>query len=135
MIIETAVRNYLIATAGVTNLTGQHIYYNVAPQDVAKPFVVITKIAGVREKTQTKAMAFCHGLIQISIFDTTYLGAKAVATAIQTIMQSYSGTMGTSGGITGADVGACFYDNEIDFYEQDTGLHHIACDYSIDYEE
>ena len=127
--IESALLTQMLATSALTNLVGQRIYYSNAPQHVDKPYIVFFKISGKRDQTQTAAMAFCNASIQFSVFAETYTSAKAVAAQIQALFQSYSGTLSST------HINAAFYDNETDFYEQDTQLHHIALDFSFCYEE
>jgi hypothetical protein len=56
---------------------------------------------------------------------------KDCAVAIQGVLEAFTGTLGTDG----VNVGACFYIDEQDFYEEDTKLFHIAADYRIWHEE
>jgi hypothetical protein len=132
MLIEQAILTKLLATSGLTDLIGERIYYVKAPQDVGIPYVVFFKVSGAREHSHDGASGLARPRFQFSCFSETYYEAKQIAEQIQSALQAYSGTMGGAGGV---EVGASFYDNETDMYEEDTKLYHIAVDYMISHEE
>ena len=126
MLIETALMTYLLAQSGITDYVGQRIYFVLAPQETAKPYIVITKIDAPRVHSHDDGSQLAHPRFQLSIFSMTYGEAKNIASAIQTALQGYAGTMGDAGGVA---VGAVFYEDENDFYEESTQLFQVACDY------
>lgn len=128
MIIEQAIHDELLDTSAVTSLVGQNIYYVKAPQDVVSPYIVITKITSDRKHTHDGADNLCESTFQISIFSDTYYEGKQIAAQVQAVLDSYSGTMG---GVSGVIVNSCFYENEVDLYEEGQELHHLACDYRL----
>jgi len=100
-----------------------------APQDVEKPYLVVSKISGPREHSHDGAAGLAHPRFQLSAFSQTYSAAKAVIAAVQAALQGYSGTMGGDGGVV---VGGAFYDDENDLDPGDgTGLFGVAADYII----
>jgi hypothetical protein len=133
MLIEEALITYLLAQTFVTTyLTGtdgkKRIYPVIAPQDVATPYIVVFKVDAPRDHSHDGASHLANPRFQISIFSTTYAEAKAIAAAVQAALQGHAGTMGGAGGVA---VGAIIYENEVDFYEEDTKLFHLACDYIV----
>jgi len=128
MLIEQALMTYLLAQSGITSLVGQRIYFVQAPQDTETPYIVVTKVSGVREHSHDGSSHLAHPRFQFSVFATTYSSAKSIASALQTALQGYSGTMG---GESGVSVGATFYENEMDFYETESQLYHVPVDYII----
>jgi hypothetical protein len=118
----------LNATAGLTALVSTRIYFVKAPQDVTNPYVVVSKISGVREHAHEGASGLAHPRFQCSVFATTYKEAKSIAVQIQTALQGHSGTIGGAGGV---EVNGIFYDDEVDFWEEEHGLYHIAMDFRI----
>jgi len=127
--IEQAIRDVLVADAGVTNLVGSRVHFVQAPQDVDNPYIVLTKISGVRDNAHDGATGLVHTRIQLSVFATTYYEAKQIVQAAQNVLQAYSGLMGT------VQVDSCFYENETDTYETDTKLYHVTSDYVLWNEE
>lgn len=132
MDIETAIMTLLRATTGVTALVGDRIYFVQSPQDTGKPYIVISKVDAPRLHSHEGADGIAHPRFQFSIFDEHYGDCKAVAAAIQAALQGYSGTMGGAGGVA---VNGVFYEDENDFYEESSGLYHVACDYIIWHKE
>ncbi len=132
MIIEQSVLIKLLETAAVTALVGELIYYGVAPQNVAKPYVVLYKISDVATYTHGGKDGKCTARIQLSCYGTTYKSVKDVSAAIDAALSGFSGTMGTGG----ATVQGCFKDGDQDGdYESDTGFFPVLLDYIFHYEE
>lgn len=132
MLIETAIQSALSADAGVAALVGDRIYYTRAIQDTAKPYIVFSKVGGVRMHTHQGAAGLVHARFQFSAFAETYIAAKNVQVEVQDVLQGFQGTLGGAGGV---EVYTCHYENEIDFYEDDTRLYHVAADYMFWYSE
>lgn len=128
MLIEQALMTWLLATSGITSLVSTRIYFAVAKQEVAKPYMVINKISGVRELSHETNSHLAHPRFQFSIFGTTYSSVKAVAAALQSALQGYTGTMGGTGGVV---VGNSIYEDETDLDPGEQGLFGVACDYII----
>jgi len=126
MLIEQGLMTYLLAQTGITSYVGERIYFVRAEQDVITPYIVITKISGVREHSHDGSSELAHPRFQITVFSTTYSSCKTIASAIQTALQGYTGTMGSE-----VTVQAVFYENETDLYESDTDLFSVITDYII----
>lgn len=116
---------YLLAQSGITDLVGQRIFFVKAAQDVEKPYLVLTKVTGPRESSHDGASGLAHPRFQVSVFAETYAGAKVIALAVQAALEGYQGLMDE------VYVDGVFYDDENDFYEDDTKLYHVASDYII----
>jgi len=128
VLIETALMTFLLAQSGITDLVSDRIYFVIAPQETEKPYMVVTKVDGPRSHSHEGSSHLAHPRFQFSVFATKYSDAKNVIAALQTALDGYSGTMG---GESGVKVGAALYEDENDFYETDTKLHHVAADYII----
>lgn len=126
MLIEQAIKTELTSTTALTALVGQRIYYVKAPQDVEAPYIVFFKVTGPRVHSHDGASSLAHPRFQFSIFADTYYMAKQIAEQLQTALQGFNGTMGTGAGV---EVGAVFYEDETDFWEKESKLYHVACDY------
>jgi len=132
MLIETALMTYLLAQSGITDLVSMRIHFVIAPQAVAKPYIIITKIDSPRDHSHDGGTGLANPRFQLSIFATKYGDAKNIAAAVQSALQGYTGTMGGAGGVY---VTAVTYEDENDFYENETGLFHVAVDYKMWHEE
>jgi hypothetical protein len=127
--IESAFMSLLIDDYDLADLVDDRVYYNTAPQDVEVPYIVLFKIAGPREHSHDGVSHLAHPRFQFSVFANTYLEAKQVTQAIQGILDCFQGE---SEGIL---IESCLYINEVDMYEPQTNLHHIASDYEIYHKE
>ena len=93
MLIEQAIMTYLMAQSGITGLVGTRIHYVQAPQDVEKPFLVVTKVSGIREHSHDGSSKLAHPRFQFSIFAETYSAAKAITSVLQAALQGYTGIL------------------------------------------
>ena len=132
MLIEEALMTFLLSKTTITAYVGQRIHFVQAPQAVARPYIVVSKVDAPREHSHDGSSQLAHPRFQLSIFAPTYGEAKNIAAAVQAQLQGYTGTMGGEGGVA---VQNTIYEDENDFYEEDSGLFHVACDYIIWHED
>jgi hypothetical protein len=132
MLIEQALMTYLLAQSGITALVGQRIYFVIAPQETAKPYIVVTKIDAPEVGSHDGPAELASPRFQLSVFAVTYSAAKNISAAIKTALDGYSGTMGGAGGL---HVDIPRREDENDFYEESTGLFQVASDYIVWYQE
>ena len=133
MLIEEALIKFLLAQTFVTTyLTSsddtKRLYPVIAPQNVTAPYIVVFKVDGPRDHSHEGSSHLANPRFQLSIYSTTYAEAKAIAAAVQAVLEGYTGTMGGAGGV---DVNGVFYENETDLYEEETKLFHVAVDYKM----
>lgn len=119
--IEETLYSYLSGHAGLSALVGNRIYPVVAPQGVTKPYCVCKKVSNARQYAMGGIVAAQRHRFQVSCFGTTYSSAKNVAAQVTAALEAWKA----------AEVLAAFAINEIDMYEQDTGLYHIPVDFYI----
>lgn len=124
--IETALFGFLKTNVP---LVGDRVYSSQGLQGGAKPYLVVTKVSAPRYHTHEGAAGLVDCLMQISIFADGYIETKNIAAEIQNALQGFSGTMGA------VEVGGAFYQNEVDNYETETDIFHLAVDYKILYKE
>ncbi len=123
MSIEIALRNKLLENVNLENIVGERMYLLKLPQNPVYPAVVYFKVSNPRHH----AIGVAYPRFQFSVFAKTYKEAKKVADLIRFVIQREKGITGGIPIIQGV------YLNEIDLYESDTQLYHIACDYKIIY--
>jgi hypothetical protein len=103
-------------------LTGG-MHYNLAAQGAVRPYGVLLEVVSPTENTLTDGQPIQHTLYQITIWDTTYLGAKTAGEAISTAIAA-AFTAGTLAGIQRSRRGV---------YEADTALHGFIYEFSFWY--
>ena len=137
MLIEQALRTYLLTITGLTALISSRLYYVEGPENATEPYVVISKVSAVSTHAHDGNVNANRDRFQLSVFSSSYATAKSIAAAIKgngsmtspTGLDCYTGLMGGVGGVT---VRGCLYDNEIDLgFERDSELYHVACEYLI----
>jgi hypothetical protein len=114
--MEEALVAYIIAASGVTALLGTtatRVYWGKAPQNVTQPYVVLSRVSGVRDYHQLAASGLIASRVQADCYGITYASAKGVARALEARLSGYRGT--TSGEV----FGGIFLDAERDMTEDD----------------
>jgi hypothetical protein len=98
-------------TALLASVAGGRRYWVRAPQDAARPFVVLNRITGIIDYQMNGPSGYVSSRIQADCYADTYSATKATARAVKTVLSGYNG-----GTIQGA-----FIDNERDLPASDAG--------------
>ncbi|MFA5376963.1 MAG: DUF3168 domain-containing protein [Dehalococcoidia bacterium] len=130
MTVELAFVNKLLSDSGVTALVGNRIYSGMAPEGAKDPFVVFFLVNIVPHHASGTDGTLKHRYYQFSAYSKAYDTAKAIASALCTCLQDFTGVMGGSGGVT---IDRIFLDNGLDHSEN--GIAHISQDFEIWYRE
>ena len=104
MSVESAIYAALIADAPVLALVSTRIYPNLASEDAVMPYLVYQQIGGSRLHSNAGALGSCDGGWQITCYDSTYLGVRALADAVRQALDGH----------TNATLGHCFLVSETD---------------------
>lgn len=126
--MEEALVTRLLAVAGLTALTATRIYWNLAPQNVAKPYVVLTRVTGIRDMKMSGPSGLVESRVQVDCYGATYASAKGVALQAETALSGYKGTVSTT------IFDGCFLVMERHGYVPDDTpdrLHRISLDFII----
>lgn len=131
--IETGLNTWLRANiASVAN----RVYPRKLPQNPTFPALTYFEVSGDSWYSHQGPSGVREGRYQISCWTkegrlggTDYLGAKTLAEEVIAAMDCYTGLMGAT------VVQACFYMNQTDLGEDEAGLHMIAVDFHIWWEE
>jgi hypothetical protein len=117
MVIEEALKTYLLTQPGLTALISNRIYPLKLPQGPTLPAIVYQKIDAPRLHGFSADIGVMTR-IQTTSWALTYAGASAVQEQIRAATQNYMNqTMGGSGGV---EVKNIEFDEGPDSYEDDT---------------
>ena len=108
MSIESGLYAHLTSDPDVSALVGDRIYPLLVPQDATLPAIAYQRISTGRDETHTGPSGLSQARIQLTCIADSYDAAKAVADAVRSSLDGFSGTMG------GINVGACFVTNDRD---------------------
>ena len=101
----------------LTGVAGGRIYPNVAPNNVATPFVVYMRVANTQENTLADGVPVENTRLQIDCFDSTYAAVITLAEAVKAAMKA--------SGITNLLL------MEQDQFDADALLHRVILDFSL----
>lgn len=127
MALEPAI---LIYTKAQVTSVNNRVYALKAPQGVTEPYIVFMVIS----KNFVNSMPIDSGLtetrVQFDVFGTTYSSVKAVVESLKSTYRNYNQGQNLEALYMGGKewVQATLLDNEIDFYEEDTGRYHTSLD-------
>lgn len=126
--MEEALVARLLGATALTALTSTRVYWNHAPQNVAKPYIVMYRVSGNRDMKMTGATGLVESMVQIDCFGTTYASAKGVARQVETRLSGYAGTQSS------IIFDVCILIAERDGFEPDASpddLHRVSLDFTI----
>jgi len=104
---------------------GERVYFGVATQGVARPYLVVSKVSDVREYSHDGYSGIRRPRYQLSVYGDAYVQAKVAAEEVIEAMEGWQ-----ADGIRFAPVAGV-----MDMFEEDTGLHHVPVDVFIHYDE
>lgn len=126
MSMETELKTYLRAHAGLVALVGARTYPGKAPQQVEKPYCVYRKSGNERMYSHQGNSGLDKAQIEVNCYAETYLQAKAVADQVTAAMEAWPGA--------NSKVQSAFQVDEQDLtFEDDAELHHILVDFVVMY--
>lgn len=90
--MEEALADRLLGATALTALTGTRVYWVRAPQNVAKPYVVMNRITGIRDMKSSGPSGLVESRVQVDCWGATYSSAKSVARQVEARLSGYKGT-------------------------------------------
>ena len=128
MTLEEALYAHLIASPGVSALVEARVYPLRLPLSPQFPALTYQRISAptIQDFSGT---AKTRARIQITAWDDSYAGAKAVAGAVANALDNYSGQMGGAGGVW-CDATLM---TDHDLYDIELGWWYVVADYEIWY--
>jgi len=101
----------------LSSLANSRVYPLIAPEKVAMPYIVYTKVASVPENTLDGGATIDLVRMQIDIYESNYSLAKSLADSVRLELEGLSikATM----------------QSEFDFFETDLHIYRVSQDYLI----
>lgn len=126
MSIETELTTYL--KAHIATVT-QRVYPLRLPDSPTLPALTYGKVSAAPEYAHDGPAGLTSERWQFSCWALTYAAARAIANEVKTHLSGYSGDMGA------LEIGSIFVANEIDLYDPEPAIYHIAVDCIITHED
>lgn len=118
--IEQGITTRLTADAALFALVRGRIYALIAPQGVAAPFVVFTKVAEAISGTLCAQDPMVQSVFQIDSYAKTMLEALQIAAAVRDSMIDFRGAMG------GTHVASIRQEGEVQLLDPEPGLFRVS---------
>jgi hypothetical protein len=117
---EGAIRAAILASAPVTALVGTRVYPMMLPQAPTFPAIVYQRISTVPDML-VEGPGFAPIRIQLSMWASTFDGARTLADAVVTALHGYHG----------GELRLSRLINLLDDYEPDTKLFRVIADFRV----
>lgn len=131
MSFESELHDWLLSNADLSALIGDRMYAREAPQDVALPYVVRTRVSDPGQHHLKGPSKIGRPRYQFDVLATSSESARAVSAALRAALDGYRGPLG---GIE--YVLESLFDGEVDSYEpatdgSESGLFRQALDFTV----
>lgn len=126
--LEDGLFQLLTSDAGVSALCGTRVYPLILPSAPTLPSLTYQSISSVAQYTMDGPTGLVTARVQTEAWSDSYSTAKALAAAVRTLLDGYSGTL--PNGVPVLDI-RC--DNALDTYEKDARLYRVHTDWLIQY--
>ncbi|HMT13134.1 MAG TPA: DUF3168 domain-containing protein [Aestuariivirga sp.] len=111
--MEKALMARLLAAAGLTSLVSNRVYWVIAPQGVAAPYIIMSVISSVPGYTMAGKDALTESRVQVDIYAKTYASAKAISAQVKSALSGFRG------GVSGVTFDGIFIASERDTFTDD----------------
>lgn len=126
--IEDGLYSLLSSNADVAALCGTRIYPLILPADPVLPCITYQRISTVPQYTMDGPTGFITARVQIDLWADSYSSAKALASAVQAVLDGFTGTL--SNGVLVLDIRI---DGALDAYEKDARLYREQTDFIVQF--
>lgn len=124
--IEAAVYSILTADSTLAALVGTRVYPQVAPQDVALPYVAYERISTSRVYSHSPGVSqLARARFQFTAGSTSYSDVRAVVNAVRGALDAYSGTA------AGVQIYVALSQNEFGTFSDDGDLRTVRQDFYV----
>ena len=129
MTLESELRTYTLAGAGVTALVGARMHARMLPQTPTLPAITYQRVDTRRLHDLAGPDGLPRPRMQLTCWATTPAAAYGLAAAVRARLDGYKGTWGA------LTIGSCLMVGERDLDDPDASRHAVALDFMIQYTE
>jgi hypothetical protein len=124
--IAQAVAHTIANSTTITDLVGTRYYAMVLPQNAAYPAVTWRLLTGLEHHN----IDFAYPTYQFDSWAETYAEAKQLAAEVKAVFQRRREVVGETSGVRMVQG---VFESEVDLYDDETELFHIATDINLIY--
>lgn len=114
--IEDALRTKVLSDGTIAGLVGSRYEPGVLPQDPTYPSFVAVKVSDVDEGDLSGTADIVRARIQLTSWDTTYAGARALSELVRVLID------GTTGTWSGIKIGSARIENDADAFSDEPAI-------------
>jgi len=127
MSVKGAIYSRLSNFTALTNLVGLRIYPGIAPQNTTLPYVTFQQISNESISAMSADTGLERPRFQLDSWSDDQLEVENVAVQVRAALQRYEGTLDST------TIQVIFLQNDVDLYDHETELHHVATDFEINH--
>lgn len=102
---------------------GDRVYGMKAPAGTDRPYIVFYVVSDTKHKAHDGYTGLARPRVQVSCYGDTFQQVGELAEEVTELFKDWS------------DVSVAMHENEVDQYDEDTGLYHIPVDFFIQHKE
>ena len=126
--IETALFQQLTADQTVASLIGTRLYPVIWPDDPIFGLATYQRISTVTENLLSGPLSIATVRIQYDAWAETYLGAKQIAAALNTVLEGFQGILPD-----GTHIDNITLDSSFDLFDSPSVRYRVSSDYLVTY--
>lgn len=127
--VEEQIKSRLTTHSGTNALVAGRIYPIKLIQKPTYPAITYFRVTTERNSAMGADIADVRAQFQVSAWDTSYSGVKALAAQVRDALERY--------GVVGAyaTIQDTYFLNEVDLYDDDALIYQVACTFEVNYLE
>jgi hypothetical protein len=127
--IEEGIVAYLTTYPALVALQSTRLYPVTLPQSPTLPCMKFQRVSGPLEYTHSGQSAWAEARFQFDCWGDTPLIAKQLAQSLKSALSGFKGTLGM------IDIYAAFIENDVDDFDEETGVFRQIVDVMFEYKE
>ncbi len=132
--IEDSISSHIKADAGIAAMISDRIYPGILKQGADVPAIMYRFTSAPRSQLHSEETgAFVKARVEFNCYGDSFSDATRLAKAVRDLLDSFRGTLGTTGKET--EVDGIFLDGPRDSYDNDLGRHKRQFDAIMQYRE
>lgn len=123
MLIDEAIRTYLLSKSTITTTVSSRIYEIAAPQNAPYPHITYNQMPGERVRSLSGSSGLNRATFHFHFWGKKPAESKNLSEQFRLVLDGFRGQMGGSGGV---NVQAVFIEDDVDLYDDEVFIYHVA---------
>lgn len=123
MILDEAIRTYLLSKPAFATPISSRLYDIAAPQNAPYPHVTFNQMSGDRVRSLSGSSGLNRATFQFHFWGKKPAESKNISEQFRLVLDGFRGQMGGPGGL---NIQAVFVEDDIDLYDDEAFIFHVV---------